>query len=144
MKIEIRKGSIEDTVQIMQGLPEFQSPYNLLEVKNRIEKVPHLNLIATADDVLSGFKLGYERDGYFYSWLGGVLPKYRRHGIAQMLADEQEKWTKRNGYKTITFKTRNCHKAMLRFSLKNGFDIFRIEEKESIEEYRIWLRKRLA
>ena len=32
-----------------------------------------------------GFKVGYERDGYFYSWMGGVLSDYRKKGVAQNL-----------------------------------------------------------
>lgn len=127
----------------MQQLPEFSDPYNFTEINKRIHKVPHLNLIAFIGETPAGFKLGYERDTYFYSWLGGVLPKFRRLGIAQQLAAEQEKWAKKNNYNSITFKTRNRHKAMLAFSLKNGFNIFKIEEKENISEYRIWLRKEL-
>ena len=141
--IEIKKGDIEVAVQLMQELPEFNDPYNLEEINNRINKVPHLNLIAYLNKIPAGFKLGYERDGYFYSWLGGVLPKYRKMGIAQKLADEQEKWAKENNYDSITFKTRNRHKAMLAFSLNNGFNIFKVEEKGIIDEYRIWLRKNI-
>ena len=141
MKIKIINGKIETAVQLMQHLPEFSGPYNFTEIHKRINKAPHLNLIAFVDEIPAGFKLGYERDAYFYSWLGGVLPKYRRLGIAQKLADEQEKWAKKNKYDSIIFKTRNRHKAMLAFSLKNGFNIFKIEEKENIDEYRIWLRK---
>ena len=32
---------------------------------------------------------------------------------------------------------------MLSFSLNNGYNIFKIEEKENIDEYRIWLRKNI-
>ncbi|HHM21451.1 MAG TPA: GNAT family N-acetyltransferase, partial [Bacteroidetes bacterium] len=125
--IKIKKGQRAISVQIMEQLPEFDHPYNLLEVKKRTDNTPHLNLIAYVDEKPAGFKLGYERNGCFYSWLGGVLPEYRRMGIAKKLADEQEKWARENNYKTIVFKTRNRHKAMLLFSLNNGFDIFKIE-----------------
>ncbi len=140
-KIKIKKGELKITAELMQQLPEFNNPYNFEEINNRIKNLPHLNLMAYIDKKPVGFKLGYERDTYFYSWLGGVLPKYRRMGIAKKLSDEQEKWAKENNYNSITFKTRNRHKAMLSFSLNNGFNIFKIEEKENIDEYRIWLRK---
>ena len=142
-KIEIKNAELIIVVQLMQQLPEFNNPYGLEEISKRIHNVPYLNLIAYFENIPTGFKLGYERDGYFYSWLGGTLPKYRRMGIAKKLADEQEKWAKENGYGSITFKTRNRHKAMLSFSLNNGFDIFKIEEKDSIDEYRVWLIKNL-
>ncbi len=125
----------------MQGLPEFSTPYDIEEINKRIKNIPHLNLVAFANKKPAGFKLGYERDGYFYSWLGGVLPEYRRMGIAKALAGEQENWAQKNNYNSITFKTRNRHKAMLLFAIKNGFNIFKIEEKENINEYRIWLQK---
>ena len=141
--IKIIKGNIETSAQIMHQLPEFDSPYNIEEINNRINNVPHINLVAYVDKIPAGFKLGYEREGFFYSWLGGVLPKYRRMGIAKKLADEQEKWALKNNYSSIVFKTRNRHKAMLVFSIKNGFDIFKIDKKENIAEYRIWLRKSL-
>ena len=142
-KIEIVCGELNMAVRIMRQLPEFNSPYNLEEINKKVRKKSCLNLIAYIENSPAGFKLGYERDGYFYSWLGGVLPKYRRMGVAKKLADEQEEWAKENGYDSITFKTRNRHKAMLSFSLNNGFNIFKVEEKEIIEEYRIWLKKKL-
>jgi len=64
-------------------------------------------------------------------------------GIAQALADAQETWAKEQGYSTITFKTRNSHKAMLLFALKNGFNIIGFEAKETIAENRILLQKPL-
>lgn len=142
-KIEIKNGGLNIAAQIMQYLPEFNSPYNLEGINEKIKNKPYLNLIAYIENSPAGFKLGYERDGYFYSWLGGVLPKYRRLGVAKELADEQEKWAKEKGYNSITFKTRNKHKAMLSFSLNNGFNIFKIEEKKTIGEYRIWLKKEI-
>jgi GNAT superfamily N-acetyltransferase len=75
--------------------------------------------------------------------MGGVLPEFRRHHIANQLADAQEKWAKENGYTAITFRTRNRHKAMLLFSIKNGFQIIGVEPRETIDEYRILLRKNL-
>ena len=71
---------------------------------------------AEVDGEPAGFKVGYERENYFYSWMGAVLPAYRRLGIAQKLADQQEKWAKSAGYTTIRFKTRNHHKGMFIFA----------------------------
>ncbi len=142
-KMNIQQAPIEIAAQLSFHLPEFQNPYDAAAIARRVAGVPHLNLVAYIDGEPAGFKLGYERDGSFYSWLGGVLPQYRRLGVAQALADAQEQWALENGYDSITFKTRNRHKAMLVFALKNGFSITGFEERHPMEESRIWLRKPL-
>jgi GNAT superfamily N-acetyltransferase len=90
-----------------------------------------------------GFKVGYQReiDGSFYSWMGGVLPDFRRRHVARLLAEAQEKWAAGHGYRRITCKTRNRHKAMLLFALKNGFRITAVEPQPDPDENRIWLEK---
>ena len=105
--------------------------------------MPHLVLVAYVDDVPAGFKVGYERDGYFYSWMGAILPNYRRLGLARKLAEKQETWAKAKGYPHVTFKTRNRLKPMLLFAIGRGFDIIDIQPKATIDEYRIILRKLL-
>ena len=139
----IRTGTIEEVVAISKAIPEFIDPPGSEVYEKRILEVPHLILVAEEDEKLVGFKVGYERDGSFYSWMGGVLPDYRRLGIAQKLADTQEKWAKSQGYTTILFKTRNHHKGMLIFALKNGFNIVGFKERESIDVHRILLQKSL-
>lgn len=140
----IRPGDARLAAELSRQLPEFSEPYGEEEIAERLHGVPHLVLIAFVDEQPAGFKVGYERDGYFYSWLGGVLPGFRRHGIAQSLADAQEAWAREQGYGSVTFKTRNRHKAMLAFALRNGFDIVGFEEREEVGESRIWLRKGLS
>ncbi len=138
---KIKKGTIEDAVELSRQIPEFVSPHGSSEYERRFKNKPHLILIAYDGAKLVGFKAGYERDGYFYSWMGGVLPEHRNKGIAQKLADEQESWAKQHNYPHVTFKTRNRHKAMLLFAIKNGFRIIGFEKHGDIEENRILLRK---
>ena len=90
-----------------------------------------------------GFKVGYQRENDFYSWMGAILPEFRRKGVAKRLAKAQEKWVKELGITSLTFKTRNQHKGMLFFALKNGFDIIGFKTKENVEENRILLQKKL-
>jgi predicted GNAT superfamily acetyltransferase len=143
-EIIIKEGTIEKCLEITSKIPELANgQYSFEEYKKRLSDVKSLILVAQIDDKLVGFKVGYERDNdnSFYSWMGGVLPEYRKLKIAQQLADYQENWAKKQGYQSITFKTRNYLKPMLIFSLKNGFHIERIESKEKLEDYRIFLRK---
>ncbi|MEL6806093.1 MAG: GNAT family N-acetyltransferase, partial [Bacteroidota bacterium] len=113
--------------------------------QERLSKVPHLILLKQIEGKDVAFKVGYERerDGSFYSWMGGVLPEARRMGIARDLAEEQERWAKAQGYQSIRFKTRNRHKNMLLFSIGRGFDLLSVEAFPERAESRIWLEKSL-
>ena len=141
MQISIRRGSIAEALHVSLKIPEFHGPPQSEEYQKRLTGVPHLILIAFVDGQAAGFKVGYEREGYFYSWMGGVLPAFRRLGIAKKLAHMQETRVREMGYDSITFKTRNQHKGMLLFALKNGFDIIGFKEKEQVATNRILLRK---
>lgn len=139
--LEIKEADIETVVALSQQIPEFIQPHGAEEYYKRLTGVPHLILVAYIEDHPVAFKVGYEREDYFYSWMGGVLPVYRRFGIAQALADAQETWARAQGHSHIIFKTRNSHKAMLLFAIKNGFNIIEIEKRDSVEDYRILLQK---
>jgi len=140
-QIHIKEGSIETVVALSQQIPEFKDPHQEAEYRKRLVNTPYLILVAYVNEQPAGFKVGYERDNYFYSWMGAILPAYRRLQLATHLAEAQEAWAKEQGYPHVTFKTRNYLKPMLRFALKRGFHILAVEERERIEEYRILLRK---
>ena len=142
--IQIQAGSFQECVDLSSQIPEFDSPYELDEYEKRCAG-SHLSLNAFVDEKPVGFKVGYDRfkDGSFYSWMGGVLPKYRRQKVADTLADKQENWTKERGYASIRLKTRKKHQAMLEFCIQRGF--ITIEEMPKIPESEswIWLEKQL-
>ena len=138
---KIKKGTIETVVQISRQIAEFSNPHDPREYHKRLDKTEHLILIAFDGSFPVGFKVGYEREETFYSWMGGVLSNYRGKGIAQKLAEEQESWARQHNYPHITFKTRNRHQAMLLFAIKNNFQIIGFEKRENIDENRILLRK---
>ena len=102
-KGDIIKSDIDTVVRFSQTIPEFDNPPDHSEYHRRLDHVPHLILIAKLEGKLSGFKVGYERDGNFYSWMGGVLPAYRKRGVAKALAKYQEDWAnKKSPAKTAT------------------------------------------
>lgn len=137
----IREGNMDEVVRLSALLPEFDDPYGEEELRKRLGNVKHLILVAEVNGEAAAFKVGYERekDGSFYSWLGGVLPAYRRKGLALQLALAQEAWALDQGYTQIKFKTRNRHKAMLHFALGRGFYITGLELCPDPMEHRIWL-----
>ncbi|MFK7935630.1 MAG: N-acetyltransferase family protein [Saprospiraceae bacterium] len=143
MSFQIKSGTIAEAVALSQLLPEFINPRGEDEYHKRLTNVRHLILIAYHADQPIGFKLGYEKEDYFYSWMGGVLPDFRKSGIAKALADRQETWAREQGFTKVIFKTRNSHVGMLIFALKNGFQIISVTQKEQLRDYRILLEKKL-
>ena len=143
MKIEILEGTIEEVVELSKKIPELVNPHEKKEYQKRMTNRKHLILIAYVNGEAAGFKVGYEKysDGSFYSWMGGVLPVYRREGIARVLAEYQENWAKGEGYTSIRFKTRNSHQKMLLFAISRGFQIIEVIPREQISEYRILLER---
>jgi len=139
--IEIKSGDIRTAAILSRQLPEFIEPAGEEEYHKRLKGKRHLVLIAWEGEKPVGFKVGYERADYFYSWMGGVLPDYRKMGIARKLAEFQEDWARKAGFKKLLFKTRNEHKGMLIFALKNSFDIVGFTEKEKTSANRILLKK---
>ena len=139
--IEIKEGTLEEVVALSLQIPEFIDPHPLEEYQRRLQEAPHLILIAYSNQTPIGFKVGYEKEDYFYSWMGAILPAYRRLHAATLLAEAQENWAIQQGYPHVTFKTRNHLKSMLLFAIKRGFHILAVEEREKVADYRILLRK---
>ncbi len=138
MQIKIMTGSIEECIRISSLIPEFTGTcYNQKEYENRLLDKHHLILIAYSDGTPAGFKVGYDRDnnGTFYSWMRGVIPIFRKEGVAKALAKEQEHILIENGYKAVEYKTRNYLKPMIIFGLKNGFDIINMIIKEKADQH---------
>jgi GNAT superfamily N-acetyltransferase len=91
------------------------------------EQLKALHVLAYNDKVLIGFKIGYPYNAHtFYSWVGGVHPKFRKQGIAKQLAKLQENYAKNKGFTKLRTKSMNQFKPMIIFNLKNGFDIVNI------------------
>jgi len=142
--IHIREGAFQECVDLSSKIPEFNSPYKIEEYKKRCAG-KYLVLIAEIDNQSVGFKIGYDRfnNGSFYSWMGGVLPKFRRMGVAYSLANFQEKWATKNEFSSILLKTRQNHDGMIAFSLNRGFIITEETQITPAEETRIWMQKSL-
>jgi len=142
--IHIREDLFHECVDLSFKIPEFNSPYKIEEYKKRCAG-KYLALIAEIDNQSVGFKIGYDRlnDGSFYSWMGGVLPKFRRMGVAYSLANFQEKWATNNKFSSILLKTRQKHDGMIAFSLNRGFIITEETQITPAEETRIWMQKSL-
>ena len=139
----IHEDKLDDAFMVSRNIPEFDDSYEISEYSKRLNSTVHLILTAYNDHNPIAFKIGYHRhfDGSFYSWMGGVLPNYRRKGIANNLADHQETWAKKKGYNSIKLQTRSKHNAMLALAINRGFQITNRNEKTSNSNTHIWMSK---
>ena len=122
-KIIIKEDCLEDAILISQKIPELEFGYPECEYKHRLKDIKNLTLTTYIKNIPVGFKIGYETYSQenFYSWMGGILPKYRQLGMAESLMDYQEQWAIKEGYKRILVKTRSKHTAMIKLLLKHQF-----------------------
>jgi len=89
------------------------------------EKRGLLVILAYIDSELVGFKIGYEKHrGTFFSWLGAVLPKYQRQGIAKKLLRHQHQLCINGGYLEVQTEAQGDNVNMLILNLNEGFSIF--------------------
>jgi predicted GNAT superfamily acetyltransferase len=96
------------------------------------------------DSQLIGFKLGYQYDQTtFYSWVGGVLPEFRKQGVAQKLMQLQHASAKEKGYQKVRTKSMNRFKPMMILNLKHGFDIVQVYTNDS-QQTKIVFEKNLV
>lgn len=144
-EIIIKEDCLADAILVSQQISEFENTYPKSEYENRLNDVKHLILTAYLNKKPIGFKIGYETPTkkYFYSWMGGVVSKYRQLGIAEKLSDYQEQWAMKTGYQRILIKTRRKHNAMMKFLQKHGFLQIGIILYNPDEETRILYEKKL-
>ena len=83
-----------------------------------------LQLIARIGNRSVGFFLGFElKPGCFFAWFYGVVPEYRRQGIASQLMDAVHEWARQNDYDTLRFECHNQHRPMLHLAIAKEYDI---------------------
>ena len=83
-----------------------------------------LQMIARVGDRPVGFFLGFElKPTVYFGWFYGVLPEYRRQGIASQLMDAVHAWARQNDYESVRFECHNQHRPMLHLAIALGYDI---------------------
>lgn len=144
-QIQIREASLEEILWVHERIPEFPGKASLDFYESRLRHRLHYSLVAEIEGELVGFKVGYQSDfpDTFYSWMGGVRPEFRKHGVARTLADFQENWAREKGFSKVFFKTRNRFPDMINFGLKRDFKIVEVLPKGSVDDYRIVMLKNL-
>ena len=83
-----------------------------------------LQVVARLGDRPVGFSLGFElKPDVFFSWFYGVLPEFRRQGVASQLMEAVHSWARLNEYESIRFECHNQHRPMLHLGIAVGYDI---------------------
>jgi GNAT superfamily N-acetyltransferase len=83
-----------------------------------------LQLVARIQDRPVGFFIGFElKPTVYFAWFYGVLPDFRRQGIASQLMDAVHAWAKQNEYESVRFECHNQHRPMLHLAIALGYDI---------------------
>jgi GNAT superfamily N-acetyltransferase len=83
-----------------------------------------LLMLASLDERPVGFFLGFElKPSVYFSWLFGVLPEFRRVGVATQLMDAMHGWVADHGYAAIRLECQNQHRPMLHMAIEQGYDV---------------------
>jgi len=103
----------------------FRPPRDLDSFRRRFRgRYNVLQLIARIGDRPVGFFLGFElKPNVFFAWFYGVLPEFRRQGIASQLMEAVHSWAQQNEYESIRFECHNQHRPMLHLAIALGYDI---------------------
>ena len=81
-------------------------------------------LLAVLDQGHVGFDIGFElTPSTYFGWLCGVLPDFRRLGIATQLQEAQQAWAREHHYSTMRFECQNQHRPMLHVAINQGYDL---------------------
>lgn len=92
-----------------------------------------------------GFKVGYRIDEHtFYSAKGGVLPEFRRNGIAKALLAFMQQDVQISGYERFIFDTfPNKHPGMSVLALKAGFNLIQADFNPQYNDFRLRFEQEL-
>ena len=145
MEFLVREASLEEVFKVHKSIAEFYEEVPMDFYTSRLKDKIYLALVAEKNGELLGFKVGYQskKPHILYSWMGGVKPEFRKNGVATALAEFQENWARKIGFKKVYFKTRNRFPAMINFGLKRGFKIVKVIPKGGVSNYRVLMMKRL-
>ncbi len=116
----------EDLDEIVKLFNQIFRPARNAEFFNRRYQGRHniLQMVARIEERPVGFFLGFElKPDVFFSWFYGVLPDYRRQGIASQIIEAVHEWAREHDYQAIRFECYNQHRPMLHLGIALGYDI---------------------
>jgi GNAT superfamily N-acetyltransferase len=77
-----------------------------------------LQMIARIKDQPVGFFMGFElKPTTFFAWFYGVLPDFRRQGIATQLMEAVHEWAREQEYESVRLECHNSARSMLHLAI---------------------------
>ena len=112
---------------------------------NTFDHADLVMLVAYLGEEPAGYKIGYGKPrSVFYSAKGGVLPAFRRRGIARRLLQALMREARQRGYQRFSYDTfPNKHPGMAVMGLSEGFRLTRAGYNAHQGDYRLRLEKAL-
>ncbi len=119
--------------------------FNEDRIINSFDRKDLVLLIARFEGMPAGFKVGYRENRFvFYSAKGGVLPDFRRRGIARFLMYAMMDRARELGYSRFAFDTfPNLHPGMTVLAVTEGFRLIKSDYNTAYREYRLRFEKKL-
>ncbi len=95
------------------------------DIQWRLSVMPEISVfLAAIEGKAIGFKAGYAATPRrYYSWLGGVDPDFRGHGVAAALMYAQHQWLTSTRYLLVETHVRQSNAAMIQVNLKAGLSV---------------------
>lgn len=114
-------------------------------VINTFERDDLMMLLAYVGGEAAGFKVGYRESTHvFYSAKGGVLPAYRRQGLARHLLYAMMERARARGYRRLAYDTfPNRHPGMAVLGFAEGFRITKADYNPTYRDFRLRFEKDL-
>jgi len=140
--ITIRRGSRLDLPLVYMLNREIFAEERLI---NSLDHDYLIILVAEVEATPIGFKIGYGlTSGVLYSAKGGVLPNWRKMGLAKKMLRTMEDLARMDGYKELryhTFPTR--WPGMLSLERSMGYDVVEAVWNPEYNDYQILMSKKL-
>jgi GNAT superfamily N-acetyltransferase len=81
-----------------------------------------LEMIARIKDQPVGFFMGFElKPTTFFAWFFGVLPDFRRQGIATQLMEAVHEWAREQEYESVRMECHNAARSMLHLAIAGEY-----------------------
>lgn len=112
---------------------------------NTFDREDLMILLSWINDEPAGFKIGYRENRFvYYSAKGGVLPEFRRRGVARRMLWFMMDEARDRGYVRFTFDTfPNRNKGMTVLGLDEGFRVVKADFNKTYRDWRLRFEKRL-
>lgn len=114
---------ISDLVALSEAVFDQKAPEKWINsFEWRLNHMPDVTVCTVEEDgILAGFKIGYaEAFDRYYSWLGGVHPRFRERGLAEKLMREQHDWLESSRFYRVETKVAQDNIAMIALNTKFG------------------------